>query len=150
MGREIKRVPLDFDWPLNETWAGYLNPFYEHMKDCPSCDGSGYAPEAKRISDQWFGYVEFDPAETGSKPMTTDTPEVRAVAEHNVGNSPGFYGSGELAVIRRDGRYITIRKDELPTGTHGTVKNYLRPVFVNGELLVDEDFASIRERSNNQ
>lgn len=24
MGREIKRVPLDFAWPLDEIWSGYL------------------------------------------------------------------------------------------------------------------------------
>ena len=24
MGRELKRVPLDFDWPLNKVWDGYL------------------------------------------------------------------------------------------------------------------------------
>jgi hypothetical protein len=35
MGREIKRVPLDFDQPLNETWPGYLSP---HWRDCPSPD----------------------------------------------------------------------------------------------------------------
>lgn len=22
MGRVLKRVPLDFDWPLNQVWAG--------------------------------------------------------------------------------------------------------------------------------
>jgi hypothetical protein len=27
MGRELKRVPLDFDWPLNKVWRGYVNPF---------------------------------------------------------------------------------------------------------------------------
>lgn len=32
MGRELKRVPLDFDWPLNKNWRGYLNP---HWKPCP-------------------------------------------------------------------------------------------------------------------
>mgnify|MGYP001570952870 CR=1 FL=1 len=26
MGREIRRVPLDFDHPLNETWPGFLSP----------------------------------------------------------------------------------------------------------------------------
>ncbi len=26
MGREIKRVPLDFDAPLGEVWTGYLMP----------------------------------------------------------------------------------------------------------------------------
>lgn len=24
MGRKLMRVPLDFDWPLNEVWPGYL------------------------------------------------------------------------------------------------------------------------------
>jgi hypothetical protein len=32
MGRTLKRVPLDFDWPLNKTWPGYLNP---HGGPCP-------------------------------------------------------------------------------------------------------------------
>lgn len=31
-GRTVKRVALDFDWPLNERWKGYLNP---HYKPCP-------------------------------------------------------------------------------------------------------------------
>lgn len=32
MGREIKRVPLDFDWPIDKVWNGYVNP---HYKPCP-------------------------------------------------------------------------------------------------------------------
>lgn len=26
MSREVKRVPLDFDWPLKKVWSGYLMP----------------------------------------------------------------------------------------------------------------------------
>lgn len=32
MGRTLKRVPLDFDWSLDTTWQGYINP---HYKPCP-------------------------------------------------------------------------------------------------------------------
>ncbi len=32
MGRELKRVPLDFNWPKNEVWKGFINP---HQKPCP-------------------------------------------------------------------------------------------------------------------
>lgn len=32
MGRELRRVPLDFDWPLNKVWEGFLNPL---GKPCP-------------------------------------------------------------------------------------------------------------------
>lgn len=32
MGREIRRVPLDFEWELNKIWKGFLNP---HFRPCP-------------------------------------------------------------------------------------------------------------------
>lgn len=38
MGREMRRVPLDFDWPRGKTWEGYINP---HSVKCPECDGRG-------------------------------------------------------------------------------------------------------------
>jgi len=34
LNREIKRVSLDFNWPLHEIWKGYKNPYY---KKCPIC-----------------------------------------------------------------------------------------------------------------
>jgi hypothetical protein len=43
MGREIKRVPLDFNWPNGKVWDGYLNP---HYRKCPDCNnGSTVAGE---------------------------------------------------------------------------------------------------------
>jgi len=33
LGREIKRIALDFDWPLDEVWSGYLSP---EWRSCPS------------------------------------------------------------------------------------------------------------------
>lgn len=38
MGRTLKRVPLDFDWPLKKVWHGYQNP---HYRKCPACE-NGY------------------------------------------------------------------------------------------------------------
>ena len=35
MGREVKRVPMDFDWPMNKTWTGFLmSPCND---DCEGC-----------------------------------------------------------------------------------------------------------------
>ena len=47
MGRELRRVPLDFDWPLNRTWEGYIHPRY---RPCPSdnCE-NGYTIAGKWI-----------------------------------------------------------------------------------------------------
>lgn len=33
MGRQLRRVPLDFDWPLNEPWKGYLAPKWRRCPD---------------------------------------------------------------------------------------------------------------------
>lgn len=99
MGRELRRMPMDFDWPLNERWAGFVNPYRAAVK-CVSCDGSGYSPGAKRLADQWYGDASFHPIETGSKPFTHEHPAVRAFAERNVLNAPAYYGRGELAITR--------------------------------------------------
>lgn len=37
MSRELRRVPLDFDWPLEKTWWGYL--VHVALPPCPACDG---------------------------------------------------------------------------------------------------------------
>lgn len=93
MGREVRRVDLDFDWPLREIWKGFLMPGELHEKKCLVCDGSGYSGHARWMQARWYGNVPFDPAETGSTPYTAETPQVRAFAERNVGRDPGFYRS---------------------------------------------------------
>lgn len=50
---------------------------------------------------------------------------------------------GRLAVIRDAGVLKTMREDALSWES-----NLLRPVFRNGELLVDDSFDAIRARSN--
>lgn len=104
MGRELKRVALDFNWPLNATWGGYLNPFYKQCANCPQCNGSGSSPEAKRLTNQWYGNAPFRPAERGSKPWTPKDAPVRAEAERNCKNSPDFYGNDEGAIYREANR----------------------------------------------
>jgi nicotinamide phosphoribosyltransferase len=55
--------------------------------------------------------------------------------------------SGRLALVKRDGVFKTIRKDELVTGAHGVERNHLRTVYENGNLLIEDDFSTIRERA---
>ena len=45
--RTVKRVPLDFDWPLDTIWKGYLNPY--SPTECLQCKGSGLNPETKKL-----------------------------------------------------------------------------------------------------
>lgn len=105
--RDVKRVPLDFDWPLNKVWEGYILPESLREERCETCDGSGASPEARHLTDRWYGKVPFDPAETGSTPFTPDTPEVRAFAERNVAHAPDYYGTGEAAIEREARRLVS-------------------------------------------
>lgn len=105
MSREVKRVPLDFDAPIGETWAPLLMPDKFDEDECRSCAGTGYSAYAKHLQDRWYGYVPFDPAETGSTPFTPETPAVWAFAKRNVDSSPGFYSryvgaTGDEAIRR--------------------------------------------------
>lgn len=100
MGREIKRVPLDFAAPKDRTWEGYTMPDDLSGEDCPDCGGGGYSPRAKYLHDLWYGYAPFRPEDNGSIPLTPETPAVRAFAERNVKNAPEFYGTGEYAIWR--------------------------------------------------
>ena len=60
MGREIKRVPLDFDAPLKRTWEGYINPYYrDHCRECHYCGRTGLNPDTRKLFDSWYGFDEL-------------------------------------------------------------------------------------------
>ena len=101
------RVPLDFSWPVNKVWEGYVNPHYNATK-CTHCDGTGYSPMAKKLTDQWYGYAPFRPEDRGSVPFTINDAPIRAFAERNVSHAPEFYGRDSGAVDREARRLIEL------------------------------------------
>lgn len=88
MGREIKRVPVDFDWPLDKVWPGFLNP-HEHSVECHDCSGSGYSLQARQLRDMWYGYIPFIPELHGSISLKEEDLLPYAQAKHQ--NDPTFY-----------------------------------------------------------
>jgi hypothetical protein len=54
MGRTLKRVPMDFNWQLDNVWEGYLNPHYG--KECPTCKGYGHNKETHQIYKEWYAF----------------------------------------------------------------------------------------------
>jgi len=97
MAREIKRVALDFDYPINQMiWKGYHNP-YQAMK-CKVCDGSGYGPEYKKLSDDWYGFER--PKNRWCNAITQD--EVQALLDE-----------GRLMDFRRDDPEYVPSADEV-------------------------------------
>jgi len=55
MGREVRRVALDFDWPLRTAWKGFVNP-WKSCTRCETCDGTGLNPASARISRAWYDF----------------------------------------------------------------------------------------------
>jgi len=50
--RTLKRVPLDFNWPIGKPWAGYQDP---HSQPCPCCE-NGYT-QAGMILNKLVGLI---------------------------------------------------------------------------------------------
>src|SRR5262245_47335998 len=93
MGRELRRVALDFNWPLNKPYDGFINPHYDKT-ECRVCEGRGDSPQGKRLSDLWYGYAHFKPEDNGSTPFPHDHPAIVAFATRNIErDSTGYYAS---------------------------------------------------------
>ncbi|MDQ5938848.1 MAG: hypothetical protein QG642_538 [Patescibacteria group bacterium] len=55
--RTLKRVPLDFRWPMDKVWKGYINP--TSVRECPRCAGAGYNLATKQIADDFYDHDGF-------------------------------------------------------------------------------------------
>lgn len=83
MGREVKRVALDFNWPVGKTWEGFLMPDELRAGKCPDCE-LGYGPEAQRMYQQWYGYVPLNPEDVTI--ITPDSPGLMDIMRHKIDN----------------------------------------------------------------
>lgn len=104
MGREVKRVALDFNWPLNKVWDGYLNP---HYRQCAACDGTSYTVARRQFNalvnllmiaggdaiQNGRGRPRFHPY-FDSSPLAGETParDLALVTKGLAGREPSFFG----------------------------------------------------------
>jgi len=59
MGREIKRVPLDFDWPLDQRWKGFIPPD-DGKVPCTNCVGTDGRPTGySRLGNSIYSLAEY-------------------------------------------------------------------------------------------
>mgnify|MGYP001596464995 CR=1 FL=1 len=59
MGRLLKRVPVNFDYPKGQIWKGYVNPY--RGLDCHTCEGTGFSKEYKELQDKWYSLDNWEP-----------------------------------------------------------------------------------------
>ena len=103
MGRELKRVPLDFDWPLHKIWPGFDNPYYPSGEceqchgsgdidgaECPHCEGDGQSWKCDAIQ------ALYKATRDGGEPPTGDGYQVWENVSEGSPISPVFATSEEI------------------------------------------------------
>ncbi len=109
MSRTLKRVPMDFDAPLDQVWPGYLNPHRGKATKCPHCDG-GWSDDYKRMEALWYSHKGggFHPEMRGSDPYTPGDELVKRIVMQKVNRNPEAYGIDAGAVHREAVRMCEI------------------------------------------
>lgn len=79
MGREVKRVPMDFDWPLKTIWKGYLDPTGQYGDDWERTE-----PPEGPAYQMWETTSAGSPI---SPPCATQEELVRWLADNNASAS---------------------------------------------------------------
>lgn len=98
LGRTMKRVPMDFDYPLGEKWKGYLN---EHYVPCSDCEG-GWSREYKYLEKRLYGYQV--PKHEDLQPFVPDMEKLEVFLLHEQ------FGSVHEALVRK-GKELGIPDD---------------------------------------
>jgi hypothetical protein len=55
INKSVRRVPLDFDWPIGHLWEGFVNPHNKHFVVCEHCGGLAVSKEARTLEHIWYG-----------------------------------------------------------------------------------------------
>jgi len=116
MGRELKRVALDFKWSIGQLWKGYINPY--RSVECKSCGQSGLNPSTKKLSDDWYSHLRTDGKQGWSNELTDI--EVEALAKSGrlsglIPNRPYFDEDDNKWMAWVDGTKTEVEKPEYPS-----------------------------------
>lgn len=113
--RELKRVPLNFDAPLNKVWEGYVN-HNERPLECPFCKGCGLNNETQTISDEFYD-LHGDGSERWCDNITQDEVEV-LVSKNRLVDFTHTWEKGN-SWKRREDEYIPTAQEVNEWNKHG-------------------------------
>lgn len=159
MGREVKRVALDFDWPLGEVWGGYLMPEELHLPECPDCryDGvhsSGWSLDAHHINSTFYAHQIGGPRgeELAWNNKITQAEVEMLIENHRLSTFGPFYDRHELPEPDENGSRLTLTRNNRPAPTAEQVNKAQTDHFVhdciNRMLLVEHRCKQLNVPSN--
>jgi len=107
MSRELKRVALNFNWPLKKKWIGYINPYKKQgLQKCDACEGTGYSALARHLTDIWFGQTAFRPEDRGSVPFLTSHPRIQEIAKRNISGVRNLPEARKTEALEREAQRL--------------------------------------------
>ncbi len=140
MGREIKRVPLDFDH--EGIWPGFINPYYKECarcvfygNECPHCKGEGIDPEYLERYEMW------EPTE----PPTGEGWQVWETVTEGSPDSPVFEAADEVVAwlieggYNPDGARLFVEEGWAPSLAFIPGKGVMKGIDALPELLPEDD-----------
>ena len=92
MGRTLKRVPVDFNWPIGKVWYGYLN--FCHCSD--DCDGCKEFAQTKGYLINDVGCPEYPELEALREPPQGAGYQLWETTSEGSPQSPVFISLKEL------------------------------------------------------
>lgn len=142
MGREIKRVTLDFDWPLDKPWKGYVPDENDATWDEEADEYLTKTGEVWKAYDPptGEGWQVWETVSEGS-PITPVFPTAEALIEHlsTVGTewdrTPGPGGRPPRGPWRREAAEAFVRSGWAPSF-----------VGIGGQLLMGGNDADLIEK----
>ena len=132
VGRELKRVPEHFDWPLGQPWTGYVSPF--RFPPCTRCTypGSsrptGLTPEAHAIAGTFY-----------ASGIGGDLSAAKALAWHDklVQAEVDFLvARGRLHVWRPEAGWVSVPRSAAEVNATERAPGFGEHDVVNRDLLV--------------
>jgi len=108
MGHEVKRVPLDFDWPQEWIWIGYMGGICSESVEYAT-GGKGLDSEELCRRCRYFGklaglpFTRYDCPRTKIDPPTGDGWQLWETVSEGSPCSPVFATAEELAQHLADG-----------------------------------------------
>jgi len=98
MGISARRVPMDFDWPQNKTWKGYVGPT---SRRCPATDCENGQISARRAAERVVSLLMLlaEDSDRGRlHPWLEDSldvvpgPEIKELTSGLAGREPRMFG----------------------------------------------------------
>lgn len=121
MSREVRRVALDFDWPIGKVWRGYQTPDRLIENECRNCGGTGWSAAGRWLDATFYGDHADVP---GWCDTITAAEREHLTAEGRIPSTFGHDAIDRLILIRYRCERLGLEPICADCAGHGSIEKY--------------------------